>query len=94
MCGFPIHHQWRKEIGNGSLLAPRLVIASPMVDGPKPTFPGSIAVANAAEARRVVVKVKQDGADFVKIHSFLPRDAYFAIADETKKQGIPFEGHV
>ena len=94
MWGLPIHHQWRKEIGNGSLLGPRLVIASPVVDGPKPMFPGSIAVANAAEARRAVVRVKQDGADFVKVLSFLPRDAYFAIADEAKKQGIPFEGHV
>jgi imidazolonepropionase-like amidohydrolase len=94
MSGLPIHHQWRKEIGNGSLLGPRLVIASLIVDGPRPMFPDSIAVTNAAEARRVVVEVKQDGADFVKVLSFLQRDAYFAIADEAKKRGIPFEGHV
>lgn len=33
-------------------------------------------------------------ADFVKVYSFLQREAYFAIADEAKKQGIPFAGHV
>ena len=34
------------------------------------------------------------GADFIKVQSGVPREAYFAIADESKKVGIPFEGHV
>jgi imidazolonepropionase-like amidohydrolase len=38
--------------------------------------------------------LKQRGADFVKVQSGVPREAYFAIADEAKKVGIPFEGHV
>ena len=41
-----------------------------------------------------MTKVKKDGADFVKVYSLLPREAYFAIADEAKKQGLPFAGHV
>jgi imidazolonepropionase-like amidohydrolase len=94
MFGAPIHDQWRKEIEAGELLGPHMLIASPIVDGPKPVWPGSIAVANAAEARQAVIQVKQSGADFVKVYSLLSRDAYFAIADESKKQGIPFEGHV
>ena len=94
MWGSSTHHEWRKEIEQGLLLGPRMLIASPIVDGPKPLWPGSMAVANGAEGRQAVIKVKQDGADFVKVYSFLPRDTYFAIADESKKQGIPFEGHV
>lgn len=94
MWGMPMHHQWRKEIEAGQLLGPHMLIASPIVDGPKPLFPGSIAVANASEARRAVIQAKRGGADFIKVLSLLPRDAYFAIADESKKQGIPFEGHV
>src|SRR5581483_1964846 len=31
---------------------------------------------------------------FIKVYDGIPRDAYFAIADEAKKQGIPFVGHV
>lgn len=34
------------------------------------------------------------GVDFIKIQSGVPGDAYFAIADEAKKVGIRFEGHV
>jgi hypothetical protein len=32
--------------------------------------------------------------DFIKVQSLVPRDAYFAIAAESKKLGIEFEGHV
>jgi imidazolonepropionase-like amidohydrolase len=94
MYGVPIFQQWRKQIEAGQLLGPHMLIASPIVDGPKPVWPGSIAVANASEARQAVIQVRQGGADFVKVYSLLSRDAYFAIADESNKQGIPFEGHV
>jgi hypothetical protein len=94
MYGVPMFQQWRKEIEAGQLLGPHMLIPSPIVDGPKPVWPGSIAVANASEGRQAVTQVKQAGADFVKVYSLLSRDAYFAIADESKKQGIPFEGHV
>jgi imidazolonepropionase-like amidohydrolase len=94
MWGMPEHHEWRKEMEQGSLLCPRLFIASAIVDGPKPYWPGSDMAGNEAEGRQAVKKAMQDGADFVKVYSFLPREAYFAIADEAKKQGIPFEGHV
>src|SRR4029453_5217412 len=36
MWGMPMHQQWRKDIENGNLRGPRLVIASPIVDGPNP----------------------------------------------------------
>jgi imidazolonepropionase-like amidohydrolase len=32
--------------------------------------------------------------DFIKVHAHLSREAYFAIADEAKKQGLAFAGHV
>jgi len=34
------------------------------------------------------------GADFVKVYTKLPREAYLAIVDEAKKQGLPLAGHV
>src|SRR5262249_23052144 len=84
----------RKEIEEGNRLGPRMVVASPLVDGPKPYWTGSIAVANELQAREAVRKIKKDGYDFVKVYSFLPREAYLAIADEAKKQGLPIAGHV
>ena len=86
--------QWRAEIEAGRLLGPRMIIAGPMLDGPVPRFPSSAQIANAADARRVVDDLKAQGVDFIKIQSLIPRDGYFAAADEAKKQGLIFVGHV
>jgi len=86
--------RWREQIAKGSLLGPRMVVASPIIDGPEPIWPNSIAVRNEEEGRKAVKRVKQWGADFVKVYALLPRDAYFGIADEAKQQGITFAGHV
>ncbi len=94
MWGSPMHHQWLQEIETGALRGPRMAIGSSIVDGPEPIWPGSTAVKDAAEGRKAVIQEKQGGADFIKVYSRLPRDAYFAIAEEAKKQGISFAGHV
>lgn len=94
MWGAPIHFEWRREIDDGKLSGPRMIISSTILDGPKPVWPGSSGIGNEAEARQAILKAKQEGADFVKVYSLLPRNAYFAIANETKKQALPFAGHV
>jgi imidazolonepropionase-like amidohydrolase len=85
---------WRAEIAAGRLLGPRMIIAGPMLDGPVPRFPSSAPVSNAADGRKVVDDLKAQGVDFIKIQSLIPRDGYFAAADESKKLGIVFVGHV
>jgi imidazolonepropionase-like amidohydrolase len=86
--------QWRKEISAGTLIGPRMVIPGPMLDGPQPRFPSSIAIKTPEDGRRAVDDLKRRGADFIKLQSLIPRDAVFAIADEARKQRITFVGHV
>ena len=86
--------EWRAATAAGNLLGPRMIIAGPMLDGPVPRFPSSAPVANAADGRKVVDDLKARGVDFIKIQSLIPRDGYFAAADEAKKLGIVFVGHV
>lgn len=86
--------EWRKEISAGNLIGPRIVMSGPMLDGPQPRFPSSIAIKTPDDGRRAVDDLKRQGVDFIKLQSLIPRDAVFAIADEAKKQGIPFVGHV
>ncbi|HET9408391.1 MAG TPA: amidohydrolase family protein [Candidatus Sulfotelmatobacter sp.] len=85
---------WRSQTASGTLLGPRMIIAGPMLDGPVPRFPSSAPVTNAADGRKVVDDLKTQGVDFIKIQSLIPRDGYFAAADEAKKIGITFVGHV
>ncbi len=94
MKGTPAHRAWRTDIEAGALVGPRIVIASPLVDGPEPVFRDSITASNAAEGRQAVAKSIGGGADFIKVYSLLPRDAYFAIAGESRRRHIPFAGHV
>ena len=94
MWGNPDLLEQRKEISKGNLIGPRLIIASPIIDGPNPVWPGSIIVSNKTEAVQTVRHVKEMGYDFVKGYELLPREAYFAIADESKKQGMPFVNHI
>jgi imidazolonepropionase-like amidohydrolase len=89
-----IVQNWRNEIEAGRLVGPRIFTSGPMLDGPKPRFPSSLAIATPEDAHHAVADLKRRGSDFIKLQSLIPRDAVFAIAEEAKKQEIPFEGHV
>ena len=95
MWGDPgVIRDWRQRVAERDGRHPRLVAAGNLVDGPEPVWPNSIRARNANDARAVVRSLQRGGADFIKVYSHLPRDAYFAIADESKQLGIPFAGHV
>lgn len=85
---------WVADVETGRRVGPRIVYAGPILDGPEPIWPGSIAVSDAESGRKAVRDLKAAGVHFIKVYERLPREAYFAIADEAKKQGIPFAGHV
>jgi hypothetical protein len=87
--------RWRDETASGNIVGPQIVAAGPLIDGPEPSHPEhAIPVRNAAEGRQAVQSLKAMGADFVKVYDGVPRDAYFAIAEESKKVGLPFVGHL
>jgi imidazolonepropionase-like amidohydrolase len=87
-------NRWRRSAAEGKLIAPRIVIGQ-QVDG----FGGAnvsfvYRVRGESEARAAVERIKHEGFDFVKVYSRLSRSEYFAAADEAKRLGIPFAGHV
>ena len=95
MTGFPVPHTaWRKAIDAGTKVGPRMIIASNILDGPRPIWPGSVAIHNEAEARKAVRDAVTGGADFIKVYSMIEPGPFRAIADEAKMRGISFAGHV
>lgn len=91
---------WRRKIERGQLLGPDWVIASPIIDGfpsllagPDDDEGGIITVSTAAEGRQAVRRAKAEGADFVKLYSRVPEEAFFAIVAESRKLRIPIAGH-
>jgi imidazolonepropionase-like amidohydrolase len=85
---------WRTRIGASALIGPHIRACGPLLDGPKPMWPGSLAISTPEQARQAVIDLRRQRADFVKVYSGLSREAYFAIADEARKLKIPFAGHV
>jgi imidazolonepropionase-like amidohydrolase len=87
--------RWRDAVKTGMLLGPRIVACGPILDGPQPTAADHyLSIGTPAEGRKAVADLARGGADCIKVYDGLPRDAYFAIADEAKKRAIPFVGHV
>jgi hypothetical protein len=84
--------QWRKEIEQGTRIGPRIFASGATLGGARPQL--SISVTTEAEARQAVITLKQKGADFIKVHSLLPRPMFFVVADEVRKQKLTFVGHV
>ena len=87
--------RWRAEAVAGKIVSPRIVTAGKILDGVPQADPSfSIPIKTPDEGRRAVRDLKAKGVDLIKVYDILPREAYFAIADEAKKQRLPFVGHV
>jgi hypothetical protein len=83
----------RADIATGRVLGPRLVVGDP-VDGAESVIDWVTPAEDADAARAAVTKARVAGNDFVKVFSFLPRDAFFGISMEAQRQAIRFAGHV
>jgi imidazolonepropionase-like amidohydrolase len=84
----------RTEITRGTLLGPRIYRAGPFLDGPKKNALYRVTLRSADDARHAVDSLKQMGVDFIKVHSRVPREAYFAVLDEAGKQNLRVAGHL
>lgn len=84
----------RDSVAAHQLIGPRMLVSGPMLDGPTTGYAAAIKVATPDDARAAVRMLKDRGVDLIKTQSLIPKDAYFALADEATRIGMPFEGHV
>jgi imidazolonepropionase-like amidohydrolase len=84
---------WRSEIGRGQLVGPRVIASGPYLEGGDVPIPHLLA-RNAAEATAGVDSLIALGVDFIKVHSQLNAESYFAIARRARERGVVFAGHV
>ena len=81
-------------IDDGTLLGPRMEVASPLLEGANAVWDFSVRVLSAGAARAAVRRFAAQGFESIKIYHTLSREAYEAVADEAGQLGIPFFGHV
>ncbi|MDP9201902.1 MAG: amidohydrolase family protein [Gemmatimonadota bacterium] len=90
--------RWKSDIAAGREVGPRLVVGA-RVDGPvnRARFVSHVVTEEDGVRAVDTLSRKKDGsnrADFIKTYSWVPRAAYFGIAAESRKLGVPFAGHV
>ena len=84
----------RERIRRGETFGPVIVAAGPILDAAPPGWPYRRRVETPEQGREAVRKLKGGGVDFIKVHDHTGREAFFAIADESARLGLPFAGHV
>lgn len=84
---------FREEVRRGRLVGPRIVASGPYLDGNDQPIPHLLA-GTAAEAMAAVDSLARIGVDFVKFHTGLTRESFFAAAREARAKGLSFAGHV
>ena len=85
---------WRQEIEKGAAAGPRIFTSGPPVDGgpsDDPKLPVLVAH-NANEARAAFDQLYKMNVDFIKVLSRLPRDAYFALAEQARHWDLGADG--
>jgi imidazolonepropionase-like amidohydrolase len=84
----------RDAASSGRVLGPEVIAAGPILDDAPGDWPLRMRVKNADDGRAAVQLLKRRGVDLIKVHNFTPRDAFFAIAEEARRQNLPLAGHV
>ena len=90
---WPTLQQWRREIAQGILIGPRIVASGPYLEGGDVPIP-HLVVRRPEDAQPAVDSLVRLGVDFVKVHSQLTRETYFAIARAARARRVTFVGHV
>ena len=86
MLGHPVHLELRAASERGDILAPRIFVSSPSLNGNT--------VRTTDEARQKVTAYAEAGYDFLKIHPGIKLDVFDAVVNTAREAGIPFAGHV
>ncbi len=94
MNGYQNLLQMRDEYESGKRIGPRLIVASPIIDGEPPAYDNLVGVKDAKEARARVVAYIDAGYDQIKLYHNLTADAFLAAVDEAHLHGVKAVGHM
>jgi imidazolonepropionase-like amidohydrolase len=86
---------WRDSIRAGELLGPEIFTSGPKLDGPRPSWDGSIALSSPDEVPAAVDSLQALGVDYVKLYDgTMSADVFLAAVRETERRGVTVTGHM
>lgn len=88
--------QLRESIQKGTTIGPKIILASPMVDGNPPILPEPfvISISYESQVEKIMRDIKIQGYDFVKLRVNLSKPIFDEIVKWSKKLKLPLIGHV
>lgn len=86
--------RWRQRIRDNAMVGPRLVIAGPLIDGPKPGAPFRLTIVDDASATAAVDSLAARGVDFLKVHNAVPPAAFFTLLQRARAHGLAVAVHL
>ncbi len=84
----------KRELADGKIIGPRFIANGNIVDGENARWPGTISVTDPRDVPDLVRRLKNGGADFIKIYDNLSFDVFETLLSESKKAGLPVDGHI
>ena len=88
-------HQWQEEIASGNLIGPTIYTAGPKIDGPDPTWAGSIEIDSISDIKKALDSLATLKVDFVKLYdSKINGDLYLRTIQQATKRGMITSGHM
>jgi imidazolonepropionase-like amidohydrolase len=85
----------RSAVTTGASLGPRMVGAGVLIDGAPIVYPGITRLATTPDdVRKGVDSLARAGVNFIKAYEMLRPEVYQALAEQAKKNGLPYAGHL
>lgn len=97
MWGDPVHLALRRRVAEGATLGPRLITASPGIDGLGPdgatAWPGGRHLEDPAKAGMLVADFARRGFDQIKVYTWLKPPVLDALGAAAAEEGLAMVGH-
>lgn len=91
----PAVMDWRDKINKGELDGPKILTSGPKLDGPEPTWEGSLRVRNQEDIMAALDSLESIGVDYVKMYDgSLSKETFYGIIREAEKRGLKTTGHM
>ena len=85
--------RWRDEIAAGTRRGPKIFLAGPLLDGPKPGATFRLTIRTPEDAVRAVDSLA-GRVDFLKTHNAIPPEAFFALVRRARERGLKVAAHL
>ncbi len=86
---------WKEQIAKGETVGPTIFTSGPKIDGPNPTWAGSLVVENEMDIAKALDSLQALKTDFVKLYdSQISGEAYIQTIEQASKRGLITSGHM